>query len=103
MPAIVLYFQVHQPYRLRPYTVFDLGENHLYEDWNANCDIVRKVGENAYLPMNALLLELIREYKGAFKVKALDLALLLCSGATTSTCTPSIWAMAWCRATIPGA
>ena len=68
MPAIVIYFQVHQPYRLRPYTVFDLGENHLYEDADSNHAIMRKMGERAYLPMNALLLKLIQKYKGRFKV-----------------------------------
>ena len=68
MPAIILYFQVHQPYRLRPYTVFDLGENHVYEDTDVNCDIVRKAADMTYLPMNALLLEEIQKRKGKFKV-----------------------------------
>ncbi|MDR2727296.1 MAG: glycoside hydrolase family 57 protein, partial [Deltaproteobacteria bacterium] len=68
MPAIILYFQIHQPYRLRHYTVFDLGENHLYENVDANRDILCRIGENSYLPMNALLLDLIHKHKGAFKV-----------------------------------
>jgi alpha-amylase len=67
MPAIILHSQIHLPYRLRPYTVFDLGENHLYEDADVNRDTVRRLGENAYLPMNDLLLELIRKHKGKFK------------------------------------
>jgi len=25
MPAICLYFEVHQPYRLRPVSIFDVG------------------------------------------------------------------------------
>ena len=28
MPAVVFYFQVHQPFRLRHYTFFDIGEKH---------------------------------------------------------------------------
>jgi alpha-amylase len=68
MPSVTLYFQIHQPYRLRSYTVFDLGVDHLYEDAAANKSILVKVANNAYLPMNALLLELIRAHKGKFKV-----------------------------------
>ena len=32
--AIVLYLHVHQPYRIRHYTVFDSGVNHDYFDAN---------------------------------------------------------------------
>lgn len=67
MPAITLYFQVHQPYRLRPYTVFDLGVNHLYED-PANADTMRTLADTTYLPMNALLLELLQEHGDRFAV-----------------------------------
>ncbi len=68
MPAIVFYFQIHQPFRFRPYTVFDLGVNHMYEDAESNRSILHAVAEKAYLPMNALLLSLIKKYKGRFKV-----------------------------------
>ena len=68
MPAIVFYFQVHQPFRFRPYTVFDLGVDHLYENAETNRSILRKVAEHCYLPANTLLLSLIKAWKGAFKV-----------------------------------
>ncbi len=68
MPAICFYFQVHQPYRLRRYTFFDIGANPFYEDEDANCDILLKVARKNYLPMNDLLLRLIRAYQGRFKV-----------------------------------
>ncbi len=68
MSAICFYFQVHQPYRLRHYTFFDIGENSWYEDENANCGILLKVARKCYLPMNALLLRLIRRHEGRFKV-----------------------------------
>ncbi len=68
MSAICFYFQVHQPYRLRHYTVFDLGQNHFYEDEKANIEILQKVAHKCYAPMNKLLLELIHEHKGKFKV-----------------------------------
>lgn len=68
MPALCFYFQVHQPYRLRHYTFFDIGANPFYEDEDANCDILLKVARKCYLPMNDVLLELIRRYEGRFKV-----------------------------------
>jgi alpha-amylase len=68
MTAICLYFQVHQPKRLRRYTYFDIGKDHFYEDDSANREIFLKVANNCYLPANALFLELIKKYKGEFKI-----------------------------------
>jgi alpha-amylase len=68
MRSICFYFQVHQPFRLKPYRFFDIGEEHDYYDHSANKNIMRKVAQKCYLPMNALLLELVEKYKGKFKV-----------------------------------
>ncbi|MEB2775712.1 glycoside hydrolase family 57 protein [Algoriphagus sp. D3-2-R+10] len=68
MRTLCFYFQVHQPYRLKPYRFFDIGEDHHYWDDFSNRSIMRKVAQKCYLPMNALLLELINKYNGAFKV-----------------------------------
>lgn len=68
MPSICFYFQVHQPYRLRHYSFFDIGQDHSYEDVEANSGIVAKVARKCYLPMNALLLKMIRQWKGKFRV-----------------------------------
>ena len=68
MRSICFYFQVHQPYRLRTYRFFDIGEKHDYFDAYENSFIMRKVAEKSYLPMNALLLDLIKEYGSAFKI-----------------------------------
>ncbi len=68
MPSICFYFQVHQPYRLKHYTFFDIGQDHFYEDVDANRSILLKVASKCYLPMNALLLKLIRRWQGKFKV-----------------------------------
>lgn len=66
--SICLYFQVHQPNRLRLYRFFDIGkDSHYYDDF-ANRTILRRVAQRCYLPMNALLLEMIEAHKGAFKV-----------------------------------
>ena len=66
--SICLYFQVHQPTRLRLYRFFDIGkDSHYYDDF-ANRTILRRVAQKCYLPMNAQLLELIRKHNGKFKV-----------------------------------
>jgi alpha-amylase len=68
MRTICFYFQVHQPFRLRRYRFFDIGENHDYFDEHNNRFILRRVAEKSYLPMNELLLSLIKQYGDAFKV-----------------------------------
>lgn len=70
--AIVLYLHVHQPHRIRHYTIFDAGKNHDYfgsgyDDKTSNERIIHKVAEKSYLPMNAKLMELIKKYPN-FKV-----------------------------------
>ncbi len=66
--SICLYFQVHQPNRLRLYRFFDIGkDSHYYDDF-ANRTILRRVAQRCYLPTNELLLDLINTYKGQFKV-----------------------------------
>lgn len=66
MASICFYFQVHQPNRLRHYTVFD--QNHHYFDDHKNSEICRKVANKCYLPANRLLLDLINKYEGRFKI-----------------------------------
>ena len=66
--SICLYFQVHQPTRLRLYRFFDIGkDSHYYDDF-ANRTILRRVSQKCYLPMNQLMLELIKQNKGKFKI-----------------------------------
>ena len=66
MASVCFYFQVHQPLRLRHYTVFDKGLD--YFDEHKNHSICRKVANKCYLPANRLLLDLIRKYDGRFKI-----------------------------------
>ena len=66
--SICLYFQVHQPTRLRLYRFFDIGkDSHYYDDF-ANRTILRRVAQKCYLPMNQLMLDLVKQYKGKFKI-----------------------------------
>lgn len=65
--AIVLYLHVHQPYRIRHYTIFDVGQNHNYfeapyDDQTSNERILKKVAAKSYIPTNTRLLKLLREH-----------------------------------------
>lgn len=66
--GIVLYVHVHQPFRVRPYSIFDTAKKHDYfagYDEFAHTDnekIFRKVAEKSYRPMNRLLLELLNKH-----------------------------------------
>lgn len=69
MKAIVLYLHVHQPYRIRHYTVFDSGAKHdyfdaPYETEYSNQRVLEKVAQKSYLPTNKKLLELLRQNPG---------------------------------------
>jgi len=66
MASICFYFQVHQPLRLRHYTVFDKDDQY-FDDYK-NAFICRKVANKCYLPANRLLLDIIRKFGGKFKV-----------------------------------
>jgi alpha-amylase len=66
MPSVCFYFQVHQPLRLRHYTIFDTDDNY-FDDFK-NARICRKVASKCYMPSNLLLLDLIKKYKGRFKI-----------------------------------
>ncbi|NCE72722.1 polysaccharide deacetylase family protein [Odoribacter sp. Z80] len=66
--TLCLYFQVHQPIRLRKYHFFDIGKNSDYYDDFANRSLTRKIAERCYLPANRMILDLIRRYGKNFKV-----------------------------------
>lgn len=68
MKSICLYFQIHQPFRLKPYRFFDIGKDHDYFDDYANRFIMQQVAQKSYLPANKVLQELIKKYGQKFKV-----------------------------------
>ncbi|MDR1857559.1 MAG: glycoside hydrolase family 57 protein [Desulfovibrio sp.] len=68
MPNICLCFVVHEPYRFRRYTVFDMGQNAVYEDDDRNGDILLRNARRCYLPMNDLMLKLLKSHGGKFRV-----------------------------------
>ncbi len=68
MPSVCFYFQVHQPFRVKHYSVFDIGKDHFYEDGEKNKWIMDKVSEKCYLPANKKMFELIKRHKGKFRI-----------------------------------
>jgi alpha-amylase len=68
MKTICFYFQIHQPFRLKRYRFFNIGKDHYYYDDYANEDIIQQIAERSYIKANRMLLDLIKQYKGKFKV-----------------------------------
>ena len=66
MPSVCFYFQIHQPFRLRRYSVFDT-DRHYFDD-HKNGEIIRKVAQKCYLPANQMMLDLIRQHEGRFRI-----------------------------------
>ncbi len=68
MRSICLYFQVHQPIRLRTYRFFDIGRDHHYYEEYLNRSTIQRIAKRSYLPANQVILDLIRQYGNDFKV-----------------------------------
>jgi alpha-amylase len=68
MPSVCFYFEVHQPFRVRPYDAFQIGQSHDYFDDKLNREVMRKVANKCYLPANAAIQRLIERYDGRFRV-----------------------------------
>ena len=66
--TLCFYFQIHQPVRLRRYRFFDIGKRHDYFDEYVNRSTIRRVAEKCYLPMNRLVMDMIKRYGANFKV-----------------------------------
>jgi alpha-amylase len=66
MASVCFYFQVHQPVRLRRYSVFDRSGE--YFDDQRNREICQRIAQRCYLPANEVIGELIRRYEGRFRV-----------------------------------
>lgn len=65
--SLVLYLHVHQPYRIKPYSVFAIGHDHGYfnqrDDSDTNNEkIFHRVADKSYRPMNRMLKTLLDRY-----------------------------------------
>lgn len=67
MKAICFYFQIHQPFRLKRYRFFDIGNDHYYYDDFANDDIITRIAQRSYIPAAESLLKMIEESNGKFR------------------------------------
>lgn len=67
MKAICFYFQIHQPFRLKRYRFFDIGNDHYYYDDFANEDIITRVAHRSYIPAAESLLRMIESSNGKFR------------------------------------
>lgn len=67
MKSVCFYFHIHQPFRLKRYRFFDIGNDHYYFDDFSDDDIMSRLAENSYMPMCETLLEMIKNTNGAFK------------------------------------
>lgn len=68
MKTICFYFQIHQPFRLKRYRFFDIGNDHYYYDDFSNEEIIRRIAEKCYIPANRTILDMIKSSGGKFKV-----------------------------------
>lgn len=72
MKSVCFYFKIHQPYRLKRYRFFDIGNDHYYYDDFADDEIITRVAHNSYMPMADTLLHMInnsnREFKCALSI-----------------------------------
>lgn len=67
MASVCFYFQVHQPFRLKRYRIFDIGNDREYFNDDShtslnNKKILEKVAGKCYLPANAVMLELLQKH-----------------------------------------
>ena len=67
MKKVCFCFKIHQPFRLKRYRFFDIGNDHYYYDDFADEEIISRVASQSYIPMCETLLEMIEKTKGAFK------------------------------------
>lgn len=67
MKSVCFYFQIHQPFRLKRYRFFEIGNDHYYFDDFSNDDIVTNIAERSYIPMARTLLDMINSDEGDFR------------------------------------
>ena len=67
MTDLCLYFQIHQPYRMSKFTIFDIGSAKGYFDTHKNKAVMEKVASKCYLPATSILLDIAKKHPGTFK------------------------------------
>ena len=67
MNAVCLYFKIHQPFRLKRYRFFDIGNDHYYYDDYENARSITETAERSYVPALETLIEMAKANPGEFK------------------------------------
>lgn len=68
MPSVNLYFQVHQPFRIKTFSFFETGTGAQYFNDELNELVMKRAAERCYLPANMIILKALELYQGDFKV-----------------------------------
>ena len=80
MKTICLYFEIHQPIRLKRYRFFDIGTDHYYYDDYENERVITELYETSYKPALQTMLDMIAEngkdFKVAFSISGVSLELI---------------------------
>lgn len=67
MKSVCFCFKIHQPFRLKRYRFFEIGNDHYYYDDFADDEIISRVAAQSYIPMANTLLEMIEKSDRKFK------------------------------------
>ncbi|MBN1158229.1 MAG: glycoside hydrolase family 57 protein [Bacteroidales bacterium] len=68
MRNICIYFQIHQPMRLKRYRFFNIGNDHYYYDDYLNESVINRLAERSYLHANKVIRNIIKNFGKQFKV-----------------------------------
>lgn len=65
--SINLILWMHQPYRLKQYRFFDIGNDHYYYDDYANESLTTLLARKSYLPVTSMLLRMVARHGRQFR------------------------------------
>lgn len=75
MADICFYFQLHQPLRIRPYSIFDVGSHSPYFHMSENREILERVSQRSYQPgllmMQKLMADADLDFKASFSLSGM--------------------------------
>ncbi len=68
MTSVCLYFKVHQPYRLKKYSMKGVDLSYCYADVPADNASINFLADNCYLPANQIIHDQLLAHKGKFRI-----------------------------------
>ncbi|HPC39117.1 MAG TPA: hypothetical protein PLF21_07375, partial [Exilispira sp.] len=67
MINILIFFRLHQPYKLKKLSIFDIGSIDTVFDYNLSKASIEKIANLSYRPTLKLLLKLMDKFDSKFK------------------------------------